>query len=90
MSQVSPQVALRYTKTFKKYTEEYAPAVVEFVRTWAKTTPLSAFHEDASIVKVTGTKPEIDGLLATLKEKFAYIPPEEREGAKKSDEPEES
>lgn len=77
----APQI--QYTKTFKKYKEEYEPKVVDYVRGWAKKAKLQAFHEDNSIVKVTGTKEQIDSLLATLKTDFGYIPPEDREENKK-------
>ena len=90
MPDAAPPTTLRYTKTFKKYTEEFEPAVVEFVRQWAKSNVIAAFHEDASIVKVTGSDAQVRGLLGTLKEKFGYVPPEEREGAKKSDATDES
>ena len=47
---------IRYTKTFKKYKDEFEPRVVDYVRDWAKTAELLAFYEDNSIVKVTGAK----------------------------------
>ena len=68
---------IRYTKTFKKYKDEFEPRVVDYVRDWAKTAELLAFYEDNSIVKVTGAKEQIDGLLGTLKSQFDYIPPED-------------
>lgn len=70
---------IRYTKTFKKYKDEFEPRVVDYVREWAKTEELLAFHEDNSIVKVTGAKEQVDELLATLKSRFNYVPPEDRE-----------
>jgi len=70
---------LRHTKTFKKYKDEYEPRVVDYVREWAQTEELLAFHEDNSIVKVTGAPEQIEGLLATLLSRFNYIPPEDRE-----------
>jgi hypothetical protein len=73
---------LRYTKSFKKYTEEYEPRVVDYVREWAPTADLFAWHEDNSLIKVTGTKAQIDGLLEVLKDRFAYIPPEMKADAK--------
>ena len=76
---------LRYSKAFKKYTEEYEPAVVDYVRSWARTENLLDFYEDKSIVKVTGSKLQIETLLGTLKERFGYIPPEDRDGSKKDD-----
>lgn len=78
---------IRYTKSFKKYKAEYVPAVVDYVRSWARTEKLLAFHEDHSLVKVTGSKLQIETLLATLKERFAYIPPEDREEKKTDAEP---
>ena len=68
---------IRYTKTFKKYTAEFELRVVDHVREWAKTEEILAFHEDNSIVKVTATKEQVDGLLSTLKDRFNYVPPEE-------------
>lgn len=76
---------LRYTKSFKKYTDEFQPEVVEHVRQWARVQDLAAIHEDASLVKVTGSKQQIESLLAELKEKFDYVPPEDRgKGEKKT------
>jgi hypothetical protein len=72
-----------FTKTFKKYTSEFDAKVVDYVRDWARSAALKAFHEDRSIVKVTGTQAEIVGLLEVLKERFGYIPPEERKEVKK-------
>ncbi len=77
MSTSTPFV--RYTKSFKKYTEEYEARVVDYVREWASTADLLTWHEDNSLIKVTGTKEQIDDLLKTLKTRFNYIPPEERE-----------
>lgn len=76
---------LKFTKSFKKYTEEFTPAVVDYVRSWARTENLLGFHEDKSLVKVTGTKLQIETLLGTLKERFGYIPPEMREDKKSDD-----
>lgn len=76
---------IRHTKTFKKYKDEFEPRVVDYVREWAQTEELLAFHEDNSIVKVTGTKEQIAGLLDTLKSRFNYIPPEDREDASDGD-----
>ena len=73
------QPFLRYTKSFKKYTDEYEAKVVDFVREWAQTQDLFAWHEDNSLIKVTGSEAQIQALLEVLKERFAYIPPEERE-----------
>mgnify|MGYP001270560847 CR=1 FL=1 len=81
---------IRYTKTFKKYTGEFEPRVVDYVREWAQAGDVLAFHEDNSIVKVTGSKERVDGLLATLKERFNYIPPEDREDASSDDEADDS
>lgn len=74
--------ALRHTKTFKKYTSEYEPAVVEAVRQWAKISGAVVMHEDKSIVKVTASQERIAALLSELKARFNYIPPEDREEAK--------
>lgn len=82
----APTVPLRYTKTFKLYTAEFDARVVEHVRAFAKARASLTFHEDKSIVKVTGTQPEITTLLDELKQRFNYIPPEDRE-EKKSEEP---
>ena len=76
---------IRYTKTFKKYKDEFEPRVVDHVREWAKTEEILVFYEDNSIVKVTGAKEQIDGLLETLKRRFNYIPPEDREDADAGD-----
>ena len=70
---------IRHTKTFKKYKDEFEPRVVDYVREWAKTEELLASHEDNSILKVTGTQEQIQELLATLKTRFNYVPPEDRE-----------
>ena len=72
-------IEMLFTKTFKKYKDEYVPEVVAYVKEWAKGQELRAFHEDNSIVKVTGGKRQIEGLLGELKEKFDYTPPEEEE-----------
>ncbi len=76
-------IEMLFTKTFKKYKAEYRPDVVDYVREWAKEQKVKAFHEDNSIVKVTGGKRLIEGLLEELKEKFDYTPPEEEEVEKK-------
>jgi hypothetical protein len=73
----APAVTVKYTKTFKKYTDEFEAPVVDYVRSWARAEPLMAFHEDNSIVKVTGTDLHIKTLLATLKSRFHYVPPED-------------
>ena len=73
---------IRFSKTFKKYTDEFEPRVVDYVREWAGTQELLAFHEDNSIVKVTSDAEMIEKLLGVLKERFDYIPPEMREGEK--------
>lgn len=76
---------IKFTKSFKKYKAEYAPAAVDYVRSWARTETLLAVHEDASLIKVTGSELQIKTLLATLKERFNYIPPEDLEDAKPAD-----
>ena len=81
----SPAPFIRCTKTFKKYKDEFEPQVVDFVREWAGTADLIAVHEDNSIIKVTGSKEQIDGLLDVLKSRFDYIPPEDREEADDSE-----
>ncbi|MAG57386.1 MAG: hypothetical protein CMJ83_13930 [Planctomycetes bacterium] len=72
---------LRHTKSFKKYTEEYELRVVDYVREWGKTEALLAVHEDNSLLKVTGSKEQIEGLMGVLKQRFNYIAPEDREDA---------
>ena len=67
-----------HTKSFKKYTSEYEPAVVAYVREWAAAHPEIRFHEDNSLVKITTSKAMVERLLGVLKERFSYIPPEER------------
>jgi hypothetical protein len=79
---------IRYTKTFKKYKGESDPRVIDYVRGWARSETLHAVHEDASIIKVTGTQEQIEALLADLKARFGYIPPELREEKKVEEEPE--
>ena len=74
---------LKYTQSFKKYTDEYRPEVVDFVREWARTHELLAVHEDNSLIKVTGTKARIADLLAELKERFDYTPPDASKKKKK-------
>lgn len=81
MSETAPYI--RFTQTFKKYTEEYEPKVVEFVREWARAQGHIVWHEDHSIIKVTGSRHQIDELLGVLKERFSYIPPEQRKAAAK-------
>lgn len=66
-------------KKFTRYNDKHRPEVVEYVRTWAKSQTLLAVHEDASIVKVTGSEAQIAGLLADLKAKFNWEPAETSE-----------
>jgi hypothetical protein len=66
-------------KKFTRYNDKHRPEVVEFVRTWAKSQTPLAVHEDASIVKVTGSEAQIAGLLADLKAKFNWEPAETSE-----------
>ncbi len=63
--------AVKHTKTFKKYGDEYRPDVVEATRTWVKDHP-SQFevYEDASIIKVTGTPDDVDAMVKSLRERF--------------------
>lgn len=68
---------MKFTKSFKKYTDEYQPEVVDFVREWAREAGPEAVHEDNSLIKVTGSEEQISALLAMLKERFSYVPPEE-------------
>ncbi|MSR75273.1 MAG: hypothetical protein EXS14_07380 [Planctomycetes bacterium] len=89
MSEATTPV-LRFTKTFKKYTSEYQAPVVEHVRAWAKADSTIVFHEDKSIVKVTGTQAHIVALLAELKSRFNYTPPEDLEEKKDADTPAEA
>jgi hypothetical protein len=70
---------MKYTKSFKKYTDEYRPEVVDFVREWAREVGPEAVHEDNSLIKVTGTEEQIDALLTMLMERFSYVPPEKLE-----------
>jgi hypothetical protein len=51
---------------------------VDYVREWAPTADLFAWHEDNSLIKVTGTEQQVNGLLDILKERFGYVPPEMR------------
>jgi hypothetical protein len=74
----NPAPFVRYTKTFKKYKDEAEPRVIAYVREWAQTQELFAFHEDNSIIKVTGSLPQVQELLDVLKSRFNYIPPEDR------------
>ena len=73
---------MRYTKTFKKYTDEFEEQVVSYVREWGQTHDEIVFYEDNSIVKVTATEDMVEKLLGVLKERFDYIPPEMREEKK--------
>jgi hypothetical protein len=73
-SMTNEQPLVKYTQSFKKYRAEYRPDVVAFVKDWAKQQKLFEVYEDASVFKVTGSKEQIDGLRATLKEKFGWEP----------------
>lgn len=84
MSETAPFI--RISQTFKKYTGEYEPKVVDFVREWARAQGQLVWHEDHSIIKVTGSRHQIDELLGVLKERFSYIPPELRKAAAKEKE----
>ena len=77
--EAQPAPSMRHTKTFKKYTDEYDQEVVDHVREWGSSREGIVFHEDNSIVKVTGVAEKIDSLLGELKKRYDYIPPEERE-----------
>ena len=62
---------VRHTKSFKKYSEEFRPEVVNAARSWANERPEKlAFYEDNSIVKITGSKDDIDEMVASLRGRF--------------------
>ena len=71
--------ATQTIKKFTRYNDKHRPEVVDYVRNWAKGQALLAVHEDASIVKVTGSEAQITNLLADLKAKFNWEPAETSE-----------
>ena len=71
--------ATQTIKKFTRYNDKHRPEVVDYVRNWAKGQTLLAVHEDASMVKVTGSEAQITSLLADLKAKFGWEPAETSE-----------
>ena len=65
---------VKHTKSFKKYTDEYRPELVDAVRTYASGRPGFSVHEDKSILKVTATKGEIDAMCVDLRGRFGPLP----------------
>ncbi len=62
---------VKHTKSFKKYSDQCRPEVVEACRAWALERPdRFEIHEDASIVKVTGSQEDVDEMVASLRERF--------------------
>jgi hypothetical protein len=68
------QPKVKSSQSLKKYRAEHRPEVLAFVREWARGRPLDALYEDASVLKVTGTKEQVAELRALLKEKFGWEP----------------
>lgn len=65
---MSQEAFPKVCRTFKKYTSECMPGLLAAVREWAGRK--CGLHEDASIVKVTGTGEQISELDALVKDRF--------------------
>lgn len=79
---MSDAAFVKHTRSFKKYTAEYREDLVEAARTAAALETLE-MYEDASIVKITGSKEDIDKMCADLREKFGPLPGDPKPKAKK-------
>ena len=64
---------IKHTKTFKKYTEECRSEVVDAVRAYIQGRADFAMHEDASIVKVTARKQDIDEMVTILEARYGAL-----------------
>ncbi|MCB9832704.1 MAG: hypothetical protein H6807_09535 [Planctomycetes bacterium] len=75
---------VKHTKSFKKYSAECRPEVVEACRVWtSERGDRFQVHEDASLIKVTGSQADIDEMVASLRERFGSPLPGEDPPAEK-------
>lgn len=65
---------VQHSKSFKKYTSEYRPEVVDAVRHYAVGNAEFKVHEDRSLLKVTSTKENIAAMLTVLRARFGALP----------------
>lgn len=74
---------VKHTKSFKKYSAECRPEVVEACRAWAlERSDRFSIHEDASIVKVTASQADVDEMVESLRARFGTPLPGEDPPAK--------
>ena len=68
---MSDAPVVKHTKSFKKYSDECKPEVIEACRKWAQDRPDKfQIFEDASIIKVTGIQADIDEMVEDLRGRF--------------------
>ena len=75
-SEGSPMAQVKHNRTFKKYTDECRPDLVEAAREYAASHSL-AVYEDASIVKITASQDEILTMCDGLRESYGPLPGDE-------------
>ena len=80
---MSDQAQVKHTKTFKKYTDQHNPELVEAVRGYAAArSDVVSLYEDDSIVKVTGLAGDVDEMVDSLRSRFGTPLPGEDPPAK--------
>ena len=68
---MSDAAFVKHTKSFKKYSAECKPEVIEACRQWAQERPdVFQIIEDASIIKVTAGKAHVDEMVENLRGRF--------------------
>lgn len=67
----APAPRVKHSKSFKKYGDEFRPEVVAAAREWALAhAERVSVHEDASLIKITGLKEDIDTMVSELRSRF--------------------
>lgn len=73
--------AVNFCQSFKKYSAEFKPELIAFVRDWTKGKAGAKVYEDRSLLKVTADEATIAALRVDVAAKFAGWTPVGIEGA---------
>ena len=76
---------VKHTKSFKKYTSEHRPELVDAARHYAMGRSDFSIHEDRSVLKLTSTRPNIESMLTVLRARFGALPGDEEPKDAKDD-----
>jgi hypothetical protein len=78
---MSSAPAVKFCQSFKKYTSEFKPEIVAFVKEWTRGKAGVDFYEDRSLIKVTSDEATIQALRTDVTAKFPEWKPVGIEGA---------